>query len=409
MSAGQATLAVAPTQLVPLQRVVLSLPITTDARRVAHNQLVVAIDRALEARRALSKSAIDPFRLTTLFLVAATTLAAMGCVQADRLRRAATAMALLATGMAIALTPLVAQAAPFAGYFAISADLPFRCARHRDGWVPSPVDLDGRPRRSYGGCAEKEALMTILPGAGAYWFEGNDIGCLLVHGFTGTPQNVRPLADYLARRGLAVSAPRMPGHGTVAADLDATGPQDWLGAAEDALAELRRRCSTVFVAGISMGGTITLELARRHPDLAGIVVMAAPVLALEGLEPLVKDPNRPFSVPAPWSTVGVLTEDVGVGGIAYLEMPLGALERGMGLMDDVRAGLADVRVPSLLIYGDADLIVDRANGPFVLDAIASSDKRLLALPDSSHEVTLDVDRERVMVEVFDFIRARSKE
>ena len=94
--------------------------------------------------------------------------------------------------------------------------------------------------------------MTILPGAGAYWFEGNDIGCLLVHGFTGTPQNVRPLADYLARRGLAVSAPRMPGHGTTVEDLDATGPQDWLGAAEDALAELRRRCSTVFVAGISM-------------------------------------------------------------------------------------------------------------------------------------------------------------
>jgi hypothetical protein len=48
----------------------------------------------------LSNSAIDPFRLTALFLVAATTLAALGCVQADRLRRAATAMALLATAMA---------------------------------------------------------------------------------------------------------------------------------------------------------------------------------------------------------------------------------------------------------------------------------------------------------------------
>ena len=115
MSAGQATLVVALTQLVQLQGVVLGLPITTDGQRVAQSQLVVAIDRALEARRArlaLSKSAINPFRLTTLFLVAATTLAAMGCVQADRLRRAATAMALLATGMAIALTPLVAQAAP---------------------------------------------------------------------------------------------------------------------------------------------------------------------------------------------------------------------------------------------------------------------------------------------------------
>ncbi len=249
--------------------------------------------------------------------------------------------------------------------------------------------------------------MTILPGGGAYWFEGNEVGCLLVHGFTGTPQNVRPLADYLARRGLAVSAPRMPGHGTTVADLDKTGPQDWLGAAEQALTELKERCSTVFVAGISMGGTLTLELARQHPELAGVVVMAAPVQAMDALQPLVDDPDRPVTVPAPWATVGVLTEDVGVGGIAYLEMPLGALERGMGLMSQVREGLGDVTVPTLLIYGDADQVVDKANGPFVLEGIKATDKRLLALPDSSHEVTLDVDRERVMVEVYDFICERS--
>jgi carboxylesterase len=251
--------------------------------------------------------------------------------------------------------------------------------------------------------------MSILPGAGGYWFEGNDVGCLLLHGFTGTPQNVRPLADYLARRGLAVSAPRMPGHGTTVADLDRTGPEDWLAAAEQALAELRGRCSAVFVAGISMGGTITLELARRHADLPGVVVMAAPVLPLDALEPIVNDPDRPVSIPAPWATVGVLTEDVGVGGIAYLEMPLGALERGMQLMTQVRDGLGEVTAPAMLVYGDADQIVDKANGPFVLENIGSSDKRLLPLADSSHEVTLDVDRERVMVEVYDFIREHSKE
>src|SRR4051812_43919958 len=154
--------------------------------------------------------------------------------------------------------------------------------------------------------------MTILPGAGAYWFEGNEVGCLLIHGFTGTPQNVRPLADYLARRGLAVAAPRMPGHGTTAADLDRTGPEDWLAAAEQALAELRSRCSTVFVAGISMGGTITLELARRHPDLPGIVVMAAPGLALGGLEPLVRGPGPPVSGPAPRGPLGGLPPGVRV-------------------------------------------------------------------------------------------------
>ena len=69
-------------------------------------------------------------------------------------------------------------------------------ARHRNlqsgELAGRDANLDGPLRRSYGGHAEKEESMTILPGAGAYWFEGNDIGCLLVHGFTGTPQNVRP-------------------------------------------------------------------------------------------------------------------------------------------------------------------------------------------------------------------------
>jgi carboxylesterase len=225
--------------------------------------------------------------------------------------------------------------------------------------------------------------MTIMPGAGAYWFEGNEVGCLILHGFTGTPQNVRPLADYLARRGLAVSVPRIAGHGTTVQDLDTTGPGDWLSTAEQALADLRSRCATVFVAGISLGGTYTLELARRHRDLAGVVVMAAPVLDLEALNPVVEDPGRPAAIPAPWATVGVLVNDLGA------------------------EGLSEVTAPALLIYGDTDQIVDKANGPFVLDQIASTDKRLLPLPDSAHELTLDVDRERIMVEVYDFIRARS--
>jgi carboxylesterase len=143
--------------------------------------------------------------------------------------------------------------------------------------------------------------MTIMPGAGAYWFEGNEVGCLILHGFTGTPQNVRPLADYLARRGLTVSVPRIAGHGTTVQDLDTTGPDDWLSTADQALADLRSRCATVFVAGISLGGTYTLELARRHQDLAGVVVMAAPVLDLEALNPSSRTPTvrRPFPLPGP--------------------------------------------------------------------------------------------------------------
>jgi carboxylesterase len=57
-----------------------------------------------------------------------------------------------------------------------------------------------------------------------------------------------PLADYLARRGLAVSVPRIAGHGTTVQDLDTTGPGDWLGTAEQALADLRSPPLLLYVA-----------------------------------------------------------------------------------------------------------------------------------------------------------------
>jgi len=232
---------------------------------------------------------------------------------------------------------------------------------------------------------------------------------LLLHGFTGTPQNVRPLADYLAHRGLTVSVPRIAGHGTTVDDLDRTGPNDWLGTADKALADLRKTCSQVVVAGISLGGTYALELAVRHPDVAGVVVIAAPLLDIAPLDAVVKDPKRPKAIEAPWAKTGVLTKDLTAGGIVYLEMPLAALERGLDLIRQVRARLTQVRAPALLIYGDQDAIVDKANGPFVLEHIGSTDKRLLALPDSSHELTLDYDRERIAVEVYDFIRSHVRE
>ena len=126
MSGGRATLTVVPTRLIDVQEIALSLSVQTDGQRVAQDRLVTAVDEALEARRTrlvLSGSAIDPLRLTALFLVAVTTLAATACVQADRLGRAAVGMWLLGTAMALALTLLCAQAAPFAGYFAIDPDL----------------------------------------------------------------------------------------------------------------------------------------------------------------------------------------------------------------------------------------------------------------------------------------------
>ena len=96
--------------------------------------------------------------------------------------------------------------------------------------------------------------MPVLPGAEPFEHAGGDVGVLLVHGFTGCPQSMRPWAEHLAAEGFTVSLPRLPGHGTRWQDLNLTRWTDWYAEAERALDALRRTCSTVFVMGLSMGG-----------------------------------------------------------------------------------------------------------------------------------------------------------
>src|SRR5688572_31852904 len=101
---------------------------------------------------------------------------------------------------------------------------------------------------------------------------GGRAGVLLIHGFTASPTQLRLVGNDLHQRGLTVSAPLLPGHGTSIADLSKQRWQNWVGHVELALAGLKTRCSTVFVAGISLGSLLTLYLAAQHADLKGIIL-----------------------------------------------------------------------------------------------------------------------------------------
>src|SRR5262249_13233346 len=111
----------------------------------------------------------------------------------------------------------------------------------------------------------------ILPGAEPFAADGGPDGVLVVHGFTGSPQSMRPLAEAFAAAGFTVELPLLPGHGTSVDDMIPTSWADWSGAAEVAYQELASRCRRVIVAGLSMGGTLTVWLAAHHPEIAGIV------------------------------------------------------------------------------------------------------------------------------------------
>src|SRR5579872_3122867 len=112
-----------------------------------------------------------------------------------------------------------------------------------------------------------------MPGAEPFSHDGGTLGVLVLHGFTGNPQSMRPQADALADDGYTVELPLLPGHGTAVEDMIPTRFDDYTEAAEQAYLGLAARCDEVAVVALSMGGTLACLLAERHPEIRGLVLV----------------------------------------------------------------------------------------------------------------------------------------
>src|SRR5215813_12994220 len=123
--------------------------------------------------------------------------------------------------------------------------------------------------------------MSVLPGAEAYSHEGGSTGVLLCHGFTGSPQSLRPWAEFLTDAGLTVSLPRLPGHGTTWQEMARTRWEDWYAEVDRAFDELRASTDEIFVMGLSMGGCLALRLAELHGDAVSGLVLVNPSVTAE--------------------------------------------------------------------------------------------------------------------------------
>lgn len=244
--------------------------------------------------------------------------------------------------------------------------------------------------------------MSILPGAEPYERDGGPVGFLLAHGFTGTPQSLRPWAERLADDGLTVSLPLLPGHGTRWEDMQLTTWQDWYAGIERAFDLLRDRCEHVFVGGLSMGGTLALRLAeQRGEQVAGLVLVNPSVhaddLRLKAL-PVLKHLVR--SRPG----IGSDIRKEGPVELAYPRIPLKALHSLTRLWPLVQADLPQVTQPVLLFRSPEDHVVAPANSEAVLARISSTDVTAEQLPDSYHVATLDNDAERIFTRSLEFVR-----
>lgn len=214
---------------------------------------------------------------------------------------------------------------------------------------------------------------------------------LCLHGLTGTPYEVRPLAEAFAAAGMYAVGPALPGHGaTPQALAEVTSWTAWVEAARGELARLALRHERVFAAGLSMGGLISLLLASER-SVDALVVVGVP-LRLPAPIPQVVPMAKRF-VPFLAKSGGSDIQDAAARARhpSYDTMPLASVHELVKLQRVVGGRIRQVTAPVLVAHGALDRTADPSDARRIFEGVASRDRELLLLPRSGHVVPVDRD------------------
>lgn len=229
---------------------------------------------------------------------------------------------------------------------------------------------------------------------------GGPVGVLFCHGFTGSPASLRGWAEQAAEAGHTVSLPLLPGHGTVWQELNVTSWRDWYDHVDAEYRRLRASCDEVFVAGLSMGGSLALRLAEQHTDVAGLLLVNP---ALGAVDPMARFAGvLKYLVPATPS----IGNDIALEGVdegAYDMTPVAGVHELYKLWADVRACLDLVTCPLMLFRSTVDHVVPGSSSDTVKRLVSSDDITEVQLPNSYHVATLDHDANTIVELSLQFI------
>ncbi len=252
----------------------------------------------------------------------------------------------------------------------------------------------------------------IIPTAEPFFLPGRGApartGCLVIHGFTGAPKEVRGLGEHLNARGYTVCGIRLSGHATRPADMVRSHHTDWLLSVEDGYDLLRACTDRVFLLGLSMGGILALASATRL-GVRGVVAMSTPYdlpvhvpLPLWSLRLLsILVPYRPKSK-VPGS--GWFDKEACKQHVAYPQNPVrSGLELKL-LLDEMHAALPGISVPVLLIHSRNDTYVPADSMPRIYAALGTADKQMLWVEGGGHVVTEEPTRTAVYEAAGDFVQ-----
>lgn len=231
---------------------------------------------------------------------------------------------------------------------------------------------------------------------------------LCLHGLTGTPYEVRSLAEALTRRGLHCLGPVLPGHDGTPEELAATRYSDWVECGRVALAGLRSQFDQVFVLGMSMGALVSLVLAaEERPD--AVVSIGAPLKFHPALRigiPLAKYVYR-FNPKKGGSDIR--DDEARARHPGMMTMPLASVHELMRLQRVVARQLKQITQPILIAHGALDHTANPRDAHTILAEVNSGLRELNIYENSGHIVPVDLDRDVLAADVGDFLLAHCRQ
>ncbi|GIV65449.1 MAG: carboxylesterase [Bellilinea sp.] len=245
-----------------------------------------------------------------------------------------------------------------------------------------------------------------MTGAEPFFFPSGKVGCLLVHGLTGTPKEMRWMGEYLHQRGISVMGIRLAGHATDPADLPRTRWRDWLASVEDGFHLLNGACEQIFLAGLSLGGALSLYAASYLPA-QGVISISAPyqlppdwrlnfIHLIKHLQPRVP------KGPPDWHNPQAAADH-----LEYPDYPTASIAELRDLLAELRQILPHVNLPTLIVHSRADQGVSPENAIKILNALGSPQKEILWVENSGHVVVREPDRQMVFERVCRFIQSHT--
>jgi len=233
-----------------------------------------------------------------------------------------------------------------------------------------------------------------------FFYQGEkEIGILLIHGFTGSPAEMKLLGKFLHQHGYTVYAPLLAGHGKTPEEMTKTDEQDWWNSVLEAYHHLRKKgYDKIIAVGLSMGGILSLKLAYTKPLLA-VISMASPIYVhdkrigwarwikyVKAFQPKEKKEDH-------------IEEYL----VSYDRTPITCVASLHKLIKEVKRMIPQITTPIFVMQGKKDetVVYDSAN--YIYDHVKAKNKEIKWYEQSSHIMTLDRERETVFKDILSFI------